>query len=257
MFSSVLLSVLVPLSGVVSGAPKITKPKERIVSPAEAERFLGSLLDGYRWAKSAGEREESWDGRDDGTADSRDINTIVGIREAIRDFESARLSVKPYLGSNAEAIRVAAETADASFAGLSSWNQKRLALMEDLVDEKPIPRGKLIRRTADIKDGINQSWKLLAWSAAAATHVLLIPKKEGEKYGKLNLTASGRAALLKRIDEEWGESVRGDSKAGTHALPFSVTTIRSFISDERAETVAESLEPAETTEKEAVPKESK
>lgn len=209
--------------------------------PDDPFHYAQALVEGLSYA-SAG--LESRDNALKEYRESKDVfegltALMYGIKAEQKDLSCAARMLKGPQKSTNKFISDGAAIVAMAYLGLIVNGNTEVDLIKatinDAASEDDIGLGDFLEKVADISLKRNESWKLFAQCATAAARWGLLDYPDGPNAlpRGLALTRDQRQTLIRRLEKEFGTSIRKGPQAGQSSLEVTAAVLHQFLSDQK------------------------
>jgi len=205
-----------------------------VVQKDSPYQYILTLVDAMSYAKSALAHMPK-----NMNSQSSEYDLLLGLKLGKADFECAALQVSPYAASSPETIQISARGAALVFARLADLREKSVSQYTAILnstDGRGIEQGTVLEKQAELGAAYDETWKLLAPAAAAATYSVVEEDPTTGRMSGLALTAKQRDDILQTLRSTFGEEITRGIKAGQISLVAAAAVLYEVIGNQSRKT---------------------
>ena len=115
--------------------------------------------------------------------------------------------------STTETIQLSANASSLAYRQLMAINSALIEAWKDILNGKGPNQGDLADKISDFTVQSDKAWELLLTATTFSTYtVVVFPKDDNERATTLNMTAAQKATLTKKLENTFGNSLKGPLK---------------------------------------------
>lgn len=236
-FSLAWIAVLL-LPGLAQ-AQSLCVPTFLIGQGTPAYQFARTMTDSLAYAKSGGDRTEAAShalarspARSMPELLAAYSSMIYEVKASDSEYRCAARLVQPFRASDDQAMRTAANAAEAVYSGLVETDEQMVEQLVGLLNNPAsVQPGNLLSRLSDLGVKKVEVGKGLLIASAATTHALVDRSGPADKkLSRLSITKAERADLLRDLESKFGVTVRRGIQAGQPTVVGAAALIHGFLS---------------------------
>ena len=161
-------------------------------------RFMESVIDSLRWARTAAGRVHP----DDATGP-----LLVALHHRRDDYRCAAKRLEPFAHGGDRIIAQAAQILAENYDLLGLLNDRTISTVASAVNAPGLGPGDLLDRLATLRSQMDEVEFSLLAAVAVSTYALVQWGPQGEATGWLNITGAERQRLLGLLRDSFGAGV--------------------------------------------------